>query len=263
MSDKVNGRKRLMLFACNVLFRELSICAAHSPHLIDTEFLHRSLHGEPAKLHDELQARIDKYEGANYDALIFGYGLCSNGLADLQARDIPLVIPRAHDCITLLLGSKEAYEREFVEAPGTYYYTPGWIEREGLATERTSVEGEKARAIIRKEFVEKYGEDNADFLMEMLHSWQKNYRRAAYIEMGLVDLAEIKAKAQAIAQEYGWEYSEQPGDLRLNRLLVTGEWNDDDFVVVPPGYRTVQSLTDERIIECVRCPDSEEQLSKT
>jgi len=38
------------------------------------------------------------------------------------------VVPRAHDCITLLLGSKERYAKLFGERPGTYWYSAGWLE---------------------------------------------------------------------------------------------------------------------------------------
>jgi hypothetical protein len=231
-----------------VLFRELSVSAAYSPHLIDVEFLHRSLHEEPEKLRTEVQKRIDECVGADYDALLLGYCLCSNGLADIQARDIPLVIPRGHDCITVLLGSREAYDRTFYEAPGTYYYTPGWIEREGLTKERTSVQGEEAHRQIYAEYVEKYGEANAQYLMDMLHSWQKNYTRGLFIEMGLVDMSEVKAQAQKVAAEYGWNYAEIAGDLSLARRFVRGEWDPADFLVVPPGGRTAQSFDPEEII---------------
>ena len=44
-----------------------------------------------------------------------------------------LVVPRAHDCITLFLGSKERYLDYFQTHPGVYFKTSGWIERgEGL-----------------------------------------------------------------------------------------------------------------------------------
>jgi len=241
--------KRLKIIACCVLFRELSLCAAYSPHLIDVEFLHRSLHSEPDKLREEVQKCIDANVGMGYDALLLGYALCSNGIANLVARDTPLVIPKGHDCITLLLGSREAYDRSFWDNPGTYYYTPGWIEREGVEKERMSVQGEEARATIYAQYVEKYGEANAKYLMDMLHSWQKNYSRALFIEMGLVDMDEHKEQVRKVARNYNWGYDETKGDLRLVRALVSGEWEPEDFLIVPPGASTAPSY-DEHVITC-------------
>ena len=41
----------------------------------------------------------------------------------------PLVLPRAHDCITLLMGSRTEFERYFQDHPGVYYRSTGWVER--------------------------------------------------------------------------------------------------------------------------------------
>ena len=43
---------------------------------------------------------------------------------------MPLVIPRAHDCIALFMGSRQRYREYFDAHPGTYYRTSGWIERD-------------------------------------------------------------------------------------------------------------------------------------
>jgi hypothetical protein len=59
-----------------------------------------------------------------------------------------MIIPKAHDCITLFLGSKERYRTYFDAHPGTYWYTPGWVE--------CSVQPGKGRyELLRKEYVEK------------------------------------------------------------------------------------------------------------
>ncbi len=78
----------------------------------------------------EVLAAVDE---TKYDAVLLGYALCSNGLVGLTAGKIPLVLPRAHDCITLFLGSKERYLDYFQAHTGVYFKTSGWIERgEGL-----------------------------------------------------------------------------------------------------------------------------------
>lgn len=40
-----------------------------------------------------------------------------------------LVIPRAHDCITLYLGSRQRYLEQFNARPGTYWYSLDYLER--------------------------------------------------------------------------------------------------------------------------------------
>lgn len=243
---------RLRVIACNVLFRELSYCAVASPHTIDAVYVDRRFHETPDDLRAEVQAQIDTADEMryDYDAVLLGYGLCSNGLADVQARRTPLIIPRAHDCVTLLLGSRQRYNTYFFDHPGTYYYTPGWVEREGARKERTSVQGEAAREVIYAEYVAKYGEENAAYLMETLHTWYKNYTRAVYIHTGLRRFPDMEAQARKVAEEYGWAFEETDGELRLLRALIDGQWHDDEFLVVGPGQRT-EGTYDDAIMRAV------------
>ena len=135
---------RLKLISCEVFHREMCAVIARSPNQVDLEFLPKGLHdigcvGMLARL----QAVLDKVEEEKYEAVLFGYGLCNNGLAGLQSRTIPLVVPRAHDCITLFLGSKERYLDYFQNHPGVYFKTTGWIER-------NAVEGELSQLSIQR-----------------------------------------------------------------------------------------------------------------
>ncbi len=96
---------RLKIIACEVLFREICLCAAHTRNIISTEFLERGLHDNPDSLRSEVQRKIDETDESEYEGILLGYALCSNGVMGVQARGIPLVIPKAHDCVTLFLGS--------------------------------------------------------------------------------------------------------------------------------------------------------------
>ena len=120
---------RLKIISCEVFCREFRYFAAQSEHLIDIVFQPFGLHDTPKKLRGVTQAEVDATPENKYHYILIGYGLCSRGTAGVTARHTPLVIPRAHDCITMFLGSKERYAQRFREAPGSYYYSSGWIER--------------------------------------------------------------------------------------------------------------------------------------
>lgn len=239
---------RLKIIACEVLFREICLCAAYSKNVVSTEFMKRGLHENPDILRSELQERIDETNDNIYESILLGYALCSNGVAGIQARSIPLVVPRAHDCITLFLGSKENYDKHFADEPGTYYYTHGWLERAGTGVERRTQDG---RGLGKKyaEYVEKYGEDNAKYLMEFESSWIENYSRAAFINLDFVDFGYYREHVKGIAVEKGWKYEELPGDIRLIKRLIDGEWTEDEFLIVPPGQEIIPSY-DSGIMKC-------------
>ncbi len=52
------------------------------------------------------------------EAIVLGYGLCSRGTEKLRCQRCQLVVPRAHDCITLLLGDKQRYSDYVAQHPG-------------------------------------------------------------------------------------------------------------------------------------------------
>jgi len=242
---------RLMCLSCEVLARPIYLCAARSPHIVDVELLQRGLHNNPADLRNRLQERIDALSSQNYDAIVMGYGLCGQSTAGLAARELPVVIPRAHDCITLFLGSRARYQDQFANKPGTYWYALDYIERDDGSGGSLALGSGSDTDLdaVYDAYVRKYGIDNADYLMEVMGAWQKHYQRAAYIDMGIGDGAEVEAKAEAAAARRGWAFERVAGDMVLIRRLLWGDWMDD-FLVLQPGDR-VQMTYDEQVIGCV------------
>ena len=242
---------RLKLIACEILYRELCAAVARSTNRVDVEFLPKGLHD---MAQPDMQGRLKKtlaaVDESAYDALLLGYGLCSNGLVGLTARGIPLVVPRAHDCITLLLGNKQRYLDYFFSHSGVYFKTSGWIERgSGLSQQGPdSIQHRSGMDQSYEELVAKYGEDNAAFLYEQWHNLTRNYRRLAYIEMGIEPDDRFERQARRDAAEHQWEFEKILGDTSLIQRLVDGPWDEERFLVVEPGLCVVASF-DERIIK--------------
>jgi hypothetical protein len=232
---------RLTLIACKVLHREFCYYAALSQNVVELRFLRQGLHNDPDELRQSLQAEIDAVDREDkYDAILIGYGLCSNGIEGLRSARHRLVIPRAHDCITFFLGSKERYTKHFEEHPGTYWFTPGWLETEG-ASDKPRYDA------IYREYVEKYGEDNAKYLLEVMHGWVDEYDRAAYVDLGFCDSTRYKESTKELAATRGWEYVEVQGDPRLVIDLLDGHWERERFLVVEAG-EAVRASHDEFIL---------------
>ena len=122
-------KKRRKLIACEVMFREICRCASMCSDIIDVTFMEKGLHDiGTKKMSEKLQSEIDKVDAEKYDAILLCYGLCNNGICGLRSP-LPIVAPRAHDCITLLMGSKEKYRDYFDSNPGTFFLSAGWLER--------------------------------------------------------------------------------------------------------------------------------------
>lgn len=178
---------RLKLLSCEIFYREFCAAIARSPHTVDVEFLPKGLHdvGSETML-ARLQEAVDRVEDSKYDALLMGYGLCNNGVVGLTARLCPLVIPRAHDCITLFLGSAERYLDYFNAHPGVFFKTTGWIERgEGGDLIQLAVGKKLGWQQSFEDLVARYGDDNARYLWGELGNLMKHYGQITFIEMGI------------------------------------------------------------------------------
>ncbi len=229
---------RIHLLACRVLTRELSYYAAKSPQTVDITWLPQGLHDTPDRLRSMLQTAIQGLEADidnglikhQPDAVVLGYGLCSNGVVGLQAGRYPLVVPRTDDCIALFLGSQSRYLELFAKRPGTFWLNNGWIESAYLPMPEAL---EQKRA----EYAQRYGEDNAQFLIEQDMLWVEHYQACGYIRSPRLERDGDAQTAKRLAQDAGWRYFTVDGSERLLEKMVRGEWNEEEFLFCPPGFQ--------------------------
>lgn len=235
----------LSVIACNVLEEEVRSLSADLPHLRELVFMPQGLHNEPVRLQSELQAAIDRAEAnPEVDAIALVYGLCSRGVENLRHARCPLVIARAHDCVTLFLGSKDRYAQYLKDHPGTYWYSPGWIKS-------ATPPGPDRTAKLRRDYTERFGADDVDYLMEMEDHWIANYNRAAYVGLGVGETQQDMDYTKRCAACLGWNYDQVQGDPSLLRALLAGEWDARRFLVVPPGH-VIRLTADDDIIRSER-----------
>lgn len=218
----------LKLIYCKVLEQELRYCAARSRNRIEFQFMEQGLHNTPDILRSDLQAQLDTPQD-QCDAVLLGYGLCGNGVAGLSCS-IPLVIPRSHDCISLLLGSAKRHEKYTKAHPGCYFFSPGWIEEGKLPSREYDQQ-------LLKEYIEKYGQDNAKYLMETEKTWRKEYHRAIYIDWHLPNSKKYQKYTQKCAEYLGWEYERLDGDPSLLQRMINGQWDEKEFLVLKPNQK--------------------------
>ena len=242
---------RILALTCEVLARSVYLGAARSPHVVDVRLERLGLHDDPPNLRAILQAQLDEV-GPPHDAVVLAYGLCGGATAGLRAVAVPLVVPRAHDCITMFLGSRDRYLAQFTGHPGTYWYVQDYLERsdDGSAFVGVGAVSDEAARNTYEAYVEKYGEDNAAYLMEALGAWRSHYDRAAFVEMGVADrraAAGVEARARGDAERRGWAFEKLAGELILVRRLIDGDWGPEDFLVLQPGESLAMSY-DEAVI---------------
>ena len=250
-----NDSMLLKLIACEVLMREICYCVARTPHVVDIEFTEKGAHDKSDYLKEIIQTKIDNCEKAEkkYEAILLGYGLCGNATAGLVARSIPLIIPRAHDCCTLFLGSKDKFKEYFSDRPSTGFSSAGYIER-GESYVREASESVKLMGLDKsfEEHVKQYGEDNAKYIWATLHPEGKRGNQdnsVVYIEVPETSHLGYAQECRMKAEADGKKYVELQGDIHLIRNLTFRDWNDHDFLTVQPGQRIAGVYDWEKIVK--------------
>lgn len=221
----------VVVFACRVFQNWLEHLL---PPGLATEitFFDYALHRVPKNLRETLQQALDSLPQPSL--VVLGYGLCGNGLHEIRAGRHTLLIPRTDDCIAVILGSYQAYRREFDSQPATYYLSKGWLE------------GGSTPLIEYRELVEKYGQKKADWLMEYQYH---NYKRLALVVQNAADREKYRPAALEVAaycERWGLRYEEILGSdamlLRLIEIAAGLAQADDDFLVVLPGGVLTQGM---------------------
>jgi hypothetical protein len=233
---------QMAIIACDVLEDEVTHFAGQHEHVVKLEFFEMGLHDQPTRLREVLQESIDVCEAdERVDTVVLVYGLCGKGTEGLGTRRCKLVIPRAHDCVTLFLGSAKQYLDLHQNCSGSYTYTPGWC-RGG----RTPGKARFKR--LKEEYTEQFDAESAEYLIDVEKQALSKYKTGLWVDLGLApDREKLKDQARRDIANMGWEFRDITGDTRLLRDLVSGDWSEERFCVAEPG-QVLTATTDDRII---------------
>ena len=219
--DKAHPR---VVIACRVMKPDIdALLTDELP--IEVHYMDQNLHRTPEKLTGVIRSEIAAVE--DYAAhIVLGYGLCSNGIVGVAATRQEICVPRVHDCIALMLGSRQAYHDAFQERSGTYYLTAGWVEEE-----------KDPLGSLENEYVPKMGREDAEWgLREEL----KHYTHIVLIGSKGSDMAKLRERARKNAEFLEMEYEEVEGSDLYFRKLLFGPYDPTEFVCVPPGEKIPQ-----------------------
>lgn len=214
-----------VVIACRVMQAELDEVRGSDPS-VEIVYLDQALHRTPGKMPSLIQEQIDRV--SDYaERVILGYGLCSNGVAGVKAGQQDLIVPRAHDCIAILMGSCTAYNARFAERPGTHYLSRGWL-----------AECKDPLGVTEGEYTERVGREMAVWVMQ---EELKHYTHITLIKSGNVEPCLVE-QARRNATFFGKRYEEIPGSMDYFRKIVDGPYDPADFFIIPPGGTIKQDL---------------------
>ncbi len=242
---------RYKLICCEVFCRTIYPALIKTEHSVFPVFTEKQSHDYAEHLRKIIQQEIDNADSSEFDYILLGYGLCGNSIVGLESRDIPVVVPRAHDCCTIFLGSKEKYRKYFGHRPSCRWTCGGYMETGGDYLRNSETKEFLGMNMEYQELVEKYGEENAQYIMETLSPKDGSDEQVIFIRIPPYDQMDFQEKAKADAEKKGQSFELIQGDPRLLYTLLESDWPNDEFLVVPPGFRIESEYDHDVIIRTV------------
>ncbi len=227
--------QKTSLIACDVFREELEALDLPLP---PTRWLEMGLHDRPDELRRRLQGEIDSLDAEpGGGPVLLLYALCGGGLHGITARRRPLILPRAHDCIALLIGSNDRHRAIQKDCIGTYFYSRGWIRER-------RVPGPDRPAWLRNLYVDRFDDDMIEELVEADREAFQHYEQACFIRTPAA--GESESYCKNCAAHLGWRFTAEEADTTWLRDLFAGPHDPERFVTVAPG-RTLLASGDEEI----------------
>ncbi len=232
------------LISCEVLERETVYCTISTDLHIEIEYTEKAAHEKPDMLQRSIQKIID--DSIGYDAVLLGFGLCGNALNGLKATRCKLVVPKAHDCCTLFLGSRKRFNEIFDGRESMQWGSTGYCEK-GDGYLRKSETG----AVIGydrtyEQYIEDYGEENAEYIWKTIHP-ERESNDVLFIKIPETYDHSVFIDFEKEMTEEGKSITIEEGSISIISKLLSGNW-DDDFLVVEQGSMISAVYDKEQVI---------------
>ena len=207
---------KTVILACNTIRDELEKAARETDCGYPFIWVESGLHLRPESLRRRIQEELDGIDGA--ERVLLGFGFCGNAVIGLKTGNYELIFPKADDCITVLLGSKESRER-CMQDGGVYFLTKGWLDGEmNIWHEYHAV-------------LEKFGPERTERIYKRMLA---HYRYLGLIDTGAYNLSVLLPLVNEIAETLKLEACVLQGADNYVKKFLTGPWDDDEFVTIPP-----------------------------
>ena len=245
----------IKFICCDVFARIACELVSKSPHIIDLEFIPMLSHVEPENLKRLIQEKIDNSTNNSdrvYDVILLGFGLCGNAIIGLSSA-IPMIIPRAHDCCTIFMGSKDKFLASFSNSFSARWCTTGYFERTRARNSSFSYAEQLENYKTSKEYLgylEQYDEETADYLWETLHPKIES-DESFYIRIDGHEYSDSYEHYKSDMEALGIKLKVVDGDTAVLKALVDGNWDNDMFLTVPPGKSVTGIYDMHQIIDAI------------
>lgn len=238
---------KFKIICCDVLENEIKYALSESKHTYEIEFTKKAEHEKPEEMRLKLQTMVDQSDG--FDAILLGYGLCGNAITGIRSQNTTMVVPRAHDCCTLFLGSRDKFSAIFDGRESMGWGSTGYCRKDGDYLRNSETGSILGYDKSFEDFVAEYGKENAEFIWATIHPVRESN------EVMFIDIPETFE--QKVFEEFKKEATKskqdvfvEKGSIELIKKFMDANW-DDDFLVIEPGYEIAAAYTSNEIIKAI------------
>lgn len=214
-----------VILACSSMARQAAAAQRKMGTAYPMRCVDRRYHAEPKDMRLQLIKALGEIAG-EFDTALVAMGFCGGSWESVYAP-VRVVVPRADDCITILLNTDGAPHENLKE--------PGHIYIRDTDTGRYSLEGLRAAVCD-----ERYGRDDG---LALFGKWFESYTHADIIDTGTYDsrAEDFLAQARRGAEITGCKLRHVPGGNVVLEKLVSGDW-DDLFAVAEAGETITRGM---------------------
>lgn len=207
-----------VILSCNTIRAELDqmIEKVHCDYPVI--YLESGLHNDPKKLNAAIQKVLDRLSNVERVLLIMGF--CGNAVVGLKTNKFNMIIPKADDCLTMLLGSMDR-RKEVQREKTTYFLSKGWLDMYD--------EVEKGMVDSLRSMENRYGKERAERIFRALY---KHYERLGVIDTGSFDIESIVSKAKPHSELLQLPMEIIPGTMGFLERFLTGPWDSKYFITI-------------------------------
>lgn len=210
------NKNNTVIIACATLEQELKLVINELSCDFPIIWIESGLHGYPEKLNKRIQEVMDNLD-SKYETVLVLFGFCGNSMVGINPGNRTFAMPLTCDCIPIFLGSNK--KREQIGAH-TYFFTKGYLNSEQTIISENDY------------YNQKYGEKRAKRITQMMIV---NYKDIAIIDTGAYDVKSVYDAVEPFAKTNNLDLNIVSGDLILIKDLVSGNWDDERFLVIEPN----------------------------
>lgn len=233
---------RLAAVACEVFRRELSAAAEKSPNAVELHWLPQGLHDTPDELRrppygnphgDRARRRAGSARWAARRDCALLRAVRRRACGGARREAAPRAAP--HRRLHRRPDRLPAALPRLLPQPGRHLLVHARLARLCEDPLPHLVRREAA------EYAERYGADNAAWLLEQENAWISAYDTCIYIDPPACPSPAHAAARGRPAVEYGWRFEAVPGGAGLLDALLAGAWDETRFLLCPPGRAVAPS----------------------